>query len=268
MLIRKHWLFAIVLLINCSAVAQEERSLARKGNQAYKDEAYSEAEVKFRKSLKKGSDFNKARYNLANTLVKQERYKQAAEKFNQVVQNADNEDVKAKAYHNMGNAFLKAKKLDKSIKAYKNALRLNPQNEDARYNLSYALKKRKKQQKQQKQQKQKQQKQQKKSGQKQNKGKKQKGKQNQKQQANKNQQQKKNKKQQKQNNQQRKQKQQTQKQQKAQKTGAKKGKQEQMSKRQMQQILRAIQANEKDLQRKILKKKREGSPQDDNQKEW
>lgn len=266
MLIRKHWLFAIVLLINCSAVAQEERSLARKGNQAYKDEAYSEAEVKFRKSLKKGSDFNKARYNLANTLVKQERYKQAAEKFNQVVQNADNEDVKAKAYHNMGNAFLKAKKLDKSIKAYKNALRLNPQNEDARYNLSYALKKRKKQQKQQKQQKQKQQKQQKKSDRK-NKGKKQKGKQNQKQQANKNQQQK-NKKQQKQNNQQRKQKQQTQKQQKAQKTGAKKGKQEQMSKRQMQQILRAIQANEKDLQRKILKKKREGSPQDDNQKEW
>lgn len=266
MLIRKHWLFAIVLLINCSAVAQEERSLARKGNQAYKDEAYSEAEVKFRKSLKKGSDFNKARYNLANTLVKQERYKQAAEKFNQVVQNADNEDVKAKAYHNMGNAFLKAKKLDKSIKAYKNALRLNPQNEDARYNLSYALKKRKKQQKQQKQQKQKQQKQQKKSDRK-NKGKKQKGNQNQKQQANKNQQQK-NKKQQKQNNKQRKQKQQTQKQQKAQKTGAKKGKQEQMSKRQMQQILRAIQANEKDLQRKILKKKREGSPQDDNQKEW
>ncbi len=260
MYLRRYWLFAIALLITASGFAQNERSLARKGNQAYKDEAYSEAEVKFRKSLKEGSDFNTARYNLANTLVKQQRYKQAAEKFNQVVQNADKEAIKAKAYHNMGNAFLKAKKLDKSIKAYKKALRLNPKNEEARYNLSYALKKRKKQQKQKKQRK----KQDKQSNKKQNKGKKQKSNKNKKRQAKKNQRQQEKK--QNQNKQERQQ--QPQKQQKAQKTGAKKGDNQQMSKRQMQQILKAIQANETDLQRKILKKKRKGSPNSDNQKEW
>lgn len=259
--LRRYWLFAIALLITSSGFAQSARSLARKGNQAYKKEAYSEAEVKFRKSLKAGSDFNKARYNLANTLIKQKRYKQAAQKFNEVVENAESKAVKAKAYHNMGNAFLKAQKLDKSIKAYKNALRLNPQNEEARYNLSYALKKRKQKQKQQKQRK----KQKKKSNKKQHKGKKQKGNKKQKKQAKKNQRKKQNQRQ-KQNKEKRQQ--QPQKQQKAQKTGAKKGDKQQMSKRQMQQILKAIQANEADLQRKILKKKRKGSPQSDNQKEW
>ena len=54
------------LLLSLPGLAQEERSLARKGNQDYHQEAYSEAEVKYRKSLKKASDFNKARFNLGN----------------------------------------------------------------------------------------------------------------------------------------------------------------------------------------------------------
>ena len=254
-------LVSIGLLLAIIAHGQEERSLARKGNQAYQDQEFSKAEVKFRKSLKAASDFNTARYNLANTLVKQQRYQQAAKKYQEVIHDTDKQKVKADAYHNLGNALLKSKKLDKSIKAYKNALRLDPSDKDTRYNLSYALQKRRKQ-KQRKQQ-QKQQKQQ--ANKKQNKGQKQKGKQkNKQQQANKRQKQQ----QQPNNQQQQQQRKQGQQQQKARKTGAQKAKGRQMSKRQMEQILRAIQANEKDLQRKILKQKREGSPQEDNQKEW
>jgi len=42
-------------------------------------------------------------------------------------------------------AFLKSKKYNEAIEAYKNALRLNPKDEDTRYNLSYALRMAKKQ---------------------------------------------------------------------------------------------------------------------------
>jgi tetratricopeptide (TPR) repeat protein len=233
------------LLLSLPGLAQEERSLARKGNQDYHQEAYSEAEVKYRKSLKKASDFNKARFNLGNT-------------YQQVIENTDNEQVKAKAYHNKGNALLKQKEVDKSIQSYKNALRLNPKDEDTRYNLSYALKQRKKQK-----QKQKKQQQDKKSQKQKDQGQPQQGQnkdQQQQQQANKQKQQQKQQPSQKQ-------KQKSQQQQQARKTGEQQ-KGQQMSKEQMNQLLRAIQANERDLQKKIMKKERKGSPQNQNQKEW
>ena len=47
---------------------------------------------------------------------------------------------KANVYHNIGNALLKDKKIDKSIDAYKQALKLNPDDPSTKYNLSYALK--------------------------------------------------------------------------------------------------------------------------------
>jgi tetratricopeptide (TPR) repeat protein len=57
--------------------------------------------------------------------------------------------VKQKAYYNKGVAYQKAKKLPECITAYKNALILNPNDEDARQNLQRALKEQQKQQQQQ-----------------------------------------------------------------------------------------------------------------------
>ena len=43
------------------------------------------------------------------------------------------------AWHNIGNSLLMEQDLENAIEAYKSALRANPTNEAARYNLSYAL---------------------------------------------------------------------------------------------------------------------------------
>ena len=59
--------------------------------------------------------------------------------------------TKEKAYYNKGVAYQKAKKLPECINAYKNALMLSPQDEDARQNLQRALVEQKQQQQQQQQ---------------------------------------------------------------------------------------------------------------------
>ena len=59
---------------------------------------------------------------------------------------------KAQVYHNLGNAQLKAQKYDKSIQSYIESLKLQPNDEDTRYNLSYAMKMLQQQQEQQKSQ--------------------------------------------------------------------------------------------------------------------
>lgn len=47
----------------------------------------------------------------------------------------------AQSYYNIGNAFLKQKKYKEAIKSYKNALKIDPFNDQTRYNLSQALRK-------------------------------------------------------------------------------------------------------------------------------
>ena len=53
---------------------------------------------------------------------------------------------KAAANYNIGNTYMEEKKYEEAVKAYKEALRKNPQDENAKYNLSYALQMLKKQQ--------------------------------------------------------------------------------------------------------------------------
>lgn len=60
----------------------------------------------------------------------------------------------SQAYYNMGTVLQGQKEYDKAMEAYKNALRMNPQNERARYNYVQCKRLLKQQQQQQKNQKQ------------------------------------------------------------------------------------------------------------------
>ena len=55
---------------------------------------------------------------------------------------------KADAFHNLGNVFLSQKKYEQSITAYKEALKLRPNDMDTKYNLAYAQEMIKKEQQQ------------------------------------------------------------------------------------------------------------------------
>ncbi len=125
------------LLVHLFSQAQEKKPIIE-GNKQYKKKNYTEAEKKYKEALSKNKNSYKGSFNLGDTYYKQGKYAEAAEQFQLLTHRATSKDTLAKAYHNLGNALLKSKKYQESINAYKNALKNNPNDQDTRYNLSYA----------------------------------------------------------------------------------------------------------------------------------
>lgn len=140
-------LLLIMLFGVGNLIAQEESSNVREGNKLYKSEKYVDAEVAYRKGLQKNPKSFEANYNLGNALFKQGKNSEAFEQFkNAAALQSDNKEKMAAVFHNAGNALLAEKKYDESINAYKMALKMNPKDDETRYNLAYAQMMLKKQQ--------------------------------------------------------------------------------------------------------------------------
>lgn len=132
---------SIVLFFAVSGAAfgQADRRNIRQGNKLYDLEKFNEAEIRYRQSLEENPQNTRGMFNLGNALYRQGRYEEAAELFEGLSQFAPGETEKASAYHNLGNAFLQGQKYAESVDAYKNALRINPEDEETRFNLAYAM---------------------------------------------------------------------------------------------------------------------------------
>jgi len=145
-------LFILAILIGIPMFAQQKQSLLREGTKLYNDSSYSQAEIKYRKALEKDQDYFKSSFNLADAVYKQERYEEASSLFNALKDNASSKDDLAKIYHNLGNSLAKENKYEKAINAYKNSLRINPTDDETRYNLALTKKNKQKQEEQNKDQ--------------------------------------------------------------------------------------------------------------------
>jgi tetratricopeptide (TPR) repeat protein len=110
-------ILAFVLSLSIS-FAQKDKEFIKKGNSQYKDK----------------------KFNLGDALYKQEQYDKAAQEFANIANKKISEDITSSAYHNLGNSYLQQRKLEESINAYKNSLRINPDDKETKYNLEYAKK--------------------------------------------------------------------------------------------------------------------------------
>jgi tetratricopeptide (TPR) repeat protein len=234
-----------------NAMSQVEIIETKRGNDAMANGDTQEAIEYYKKALEANPSYKEAAFNLGNAYQAQsmalskeaaqledeaarQQYveqiqnasKQAAAQFELAQKQAETDNEINDTQYNLGNANLVGGELDKSIAAYKEALRKNPADEEARYNLAYAqrMKKQQEQQQQQDQQNQDQQQDQKQDQEKQE--------------------QEQNQDQQKQDQQQEQEQQQQQQQQQ----------EKQMSKEEAEQLLEALQKQEKDLQDKLKKK--------------
>ncbi|MBI9037473.1 MAG: tetratricopeptide repeat protein [Bacteroidales bacterium] len=142
----------IILVFSIQGFTQKENALIREGNKLYDEKKFPEAEIEYRKSLEVAPKSFKGNFNLADALYEQKNYEEALKMFNEIASQKTSKNVKAEAYHNLGNTFLDMQELEKSIEAYKNALRNNPNDKETKYNLEYAKQLLKKQQQQQQQQ--------------------------------------------------------------------------------------------------------------------
>jgi Ca-activated chloride channel homolog len=159
---RKYILIMLLLIFGLAAQAQNERKYVRQGNKYYeaaiKDTSrldttqFNRAEIEYRKALEKKPDDPKWNFNLANSLYKQQKVEESAEQFKEIADRTTNKIEKSRALHNLGNSLLMNNKLDESIEAYKQALRNNPNDLETKYNLLYAMNMKKKQEEEQKKQ--------------------------------------------------------------------------------------------------------------------
>lgn len=142
---------AFLFLAFSNGFAQNENPFIRKGNKLYNEGKFSESEIEYRKALEKNQKSAKGTYNLGSSLYRQENFEESARHFMDASQKLSPKDAarKSAALHNLGNSLLKGGKLQESIEAYKQALRLNPNDEDTRYNLAFAMKQLQQQQQQQ-----------------------------------------------------------------------------------------------------------------------
>ena len=140
-MLKKVSLNIIFIMIAFSAIgySQSLRSLVNKGVDLYKEGKPSDAEVNFKKGLEKAPKNYTANFNLGDAYFKQKKFNEAIKSYQKALTESKTNEQKAQVYHNIGNSLLKDKKIDQSIAAYTQALKLNPNDQDTKYNLSYAL---------------------------------------------------------------------------------------------------------------------------------
>ena len=147
---------ALILISLCfshiGAMAQTDRQLVRQGNKLFRSGDYANAEVSYRKALEKNDRNTQALYNLGDALLAQNKDSAAVVEFEKAAKAESNDLRKSMAYHNMGVVCQRHKMFGEAIEAYKQSLRLNPNDDETRYNLELCKRQQKQQQNQQNQQ--------------------------------------------------------------------------------------------------------------------
>lgn len=125
------------MLAVCAAVsAQNDRQLIREGNRLYRQKQYAQAEVLYRKAIAKKADNPQAVYNLGCALMMQQKDSAAIVQYENATKLEKNKLRQSKSWHNIGVMCQSHKMYGDAVRAYEQSLRLNPSDDETRYNLA------------------------------------------------------------------------------------------------------------------------------------
>lgn len=110
------------------------------GNNAYHHQKYNDAKKDYDKAINKNSKSPVAYYNRANASFQLKKLEDARKDFEIAIGLSKDKSLQAKAYFNIGNTFMVEKKWQEAVDAFKNSLRRNPSDQETKYNLAYAQK--------------------------------------------------------------------------------------------------------------------------------
>ncbi|MDX2360467.1 MAG: tetratricopeptide repeat protein [Crocinitomicaceae bacterium] len=142
----KYCLHILILLAGFSVSAQEWRDSLDVARAAYEDEDYIKALKYYESAQRKAPDDIDLSEEMGQSAYKAREFERAEKIYQQ--SGADQVDAvkKANNYHNLGNSRMKQQDYAGAIDAYKESLRLNPNDDQTRYNMSEAIRKLKQQQ--------------------------------------------------------------------------------------------------------------------------
>jgi len=137
----KRIFYLVFFILSLSATAQDPQvqGYIRNGNTYYMQGQYEQAVAEYVKALQLDPANSIARFNHANALYKAGLQVEASQKFTEISSAESSREMKAKSYYNKGVILSAQKNLEESIEAYKNALRQDPDDLQARENLQKAL---------------------------------------------------------------------------------------------------------------------------------
>lgn len=130
-------------LASTSVNAQQKQVI--EGNKLYGEKKYKEATKEYQNALKKNPNYTPGIFNLGNALYQDKNYDASRKIFDGLAKKSNDAGLKAASNYNIGNTYMSEQKWQEAAEAYKQSLRRNPQDEEAKYNLSYALSKMKQQ---------------------------------------------------------------------------------------------------------------------------
>ena len=140
-------LLALVLVTTGGVLSGVER-----GNRLFRAGEYEAAAAEYREALRDGTDSPRLRYNLGTALLKLGRYAEAQEHLEAALEAVDPE-LRQYVHYNLGQRFLEEARAsgdpraqtslyDAAVEAYRQALRLQPGDTDAKWNYELALQER------------------------------------------------------------------------------------------------------------------------------
>ena len=131
--------FLVILLILCGlpAFAQADKHDVRAGNRKFSRGRFKESEIDYRKAVLKDSTSVTANYDLASALYRQEDWAGAAKALERV---KEQPGLPAQYHYNAGDAALQQQDYQAAVEAFRQALLLDPADLDAKENYIYAKK--------------------------------------------------------------------------------------------------------------------------------
>ena len=148
----------ILLALALAACGQSAEKLNKTGNEAFENQEYEAALTAYHRAVEDSPEMAEPHYNAANSHFRLEDYGQAQQEIEQALVNGENLDgLDQNSFYNLGNTFFQTEEYETAIEAYKEALRLNPDDLEAKQNLELALRQLQQQQQEQEQQEQEQQ---------------------------------------------------------------------------------------------------------------
>lgn len=140
-MIKKYFIFLFLFpLWGLGGYAQEKDKTLPKANDEYAEKKFVEAEANYRISHSKFPKRTVAPFNLGNSIYKQNQAAEAKFAYAKALENTKSRVQRHKVFHNLGNAFMQEKNYSSAVEAYKNALRNKPSDEETRYNFALAKK--------------------------------------------------------------------------------------------------------------------------------
>ena len=130
----KYSILLIMIAITTQIYAQESSS--DPALNAYRQGDYDKAIELYSELLAKNSDDKNLKFNLGGAFYQKGTLNSAKSGFEDAL-TLEAPEAKSRAYYNLGNTLFRMNKAEKSLEAFKYAMKFNPEDEDAKFNYEF-----------------------------------------------------------------------------------------------------------------------------------